>query len=67
MRELAEMARFRIQYDWNHTAAVIAKIHNMLRGKNSPAKSPIDFHPCPPDREPTERVTPTELHGLLKF
>ena len=61
------MFRARVQYDWSHTAEIVCKIHNMLRAKNSPARHPRDFHPCPPDREPAEkiRVKPCEIRHLI--
>ncbi|NLG44792.1 MAG: hypothetical protein GX547_16240 [Phycisphaerae bacterium] len=62
------MARYRLQYDWSHTAALLAKLHNMLRGPNTPAKTPAYFHPDPPSHaaaQPTERVKPTELRGVI--
>jgi hypothetical protein len=31
--------------DWNHTAAVLAKLHNVNCAKKSDLKTPADFHP----------------------
>ena len=63
------MAKHRIQYDWTHTSSLLAKLHNMLRGKNSPARQPADFHPCPPAKpkpRPSERMKATQRRNLLE-
>ncbi len=40
--EMFWMAEARARNEWNHTAAILAMMHNLVSKR---AKSPADFHP----------------------
>lgn len=48
LRELLWMAQGRQCERWNHTAALLAMLANMFRGRGVRAASPADFHPLTP-------------------
>lgn len=39
------LAELRLEYDWTHTANMMAQQANMWRGKNDSPVSPADFMP----------------------
>jgi hypothetical protein len=51
LRELRWMARGRQTDDWDHTARLLAKIHNVNQVSEESLLRPIDFHPFYDDEE----------------
>lgn len=39
------MDEARSERQWDHTAAVLAMLFNVNRGKDTPARTPASFHP----------------------
>lgn len=66
LRQLFTMARGLSEQLWDHTAALLAQLHNAWRG-DEPAATALDFHPlrrAEADEEPVAReVAPI---GVLK-
>lgn len=60
------MAEGRLDYldelMWNHTASVIAKVHNLNCTKTSQLKTPMDFHPYAKAKQPPDlsQMSPEE-------
>lgn len=41
------MVQGRRDQAWNHTASLLAKLHNLMRGENDEILQPSSFHPNP--------------------
>lgn len=53
MRELSDMARARIDAEWNHTSAILAMLANVNRDpKRHGPFSPSHFHPMRSKEDP---------------
>jgi len=62
------MADARTDADWNHTAAVLAMLYNVNRGKNQSPATPADYHPGSKRRTtemPPLKVPVTALKGIF--
>lgn len=56
------MAEARQRDNWNHTAAILAKLHN-TSGFAEEAHSPEHYHPFPIERDPEPEPTAEELQA----
>ena len=54
IRALVKLAEARIDYDWTHTATVLALIANCNRASSTPAFHPRQFHPLQSQQKPKQ-------------
>lgn len=63
LRQLVSARRGREDSEWWHTAAVRSDLANMLRGKESPIRTPMDFHPLHRHKAPRDYDRLPKLSG----
>lgn len=59
------MSRSRLSSDWDRTALLLAKMHNVAAAKRSDLLHPRDFHPYAPAR--AAKPIPTDISILKIF
>jgi len=65
MRSLYRMANAKRMEAWDHTAAILSKIHNVSRGKGKRAIFPNQINPYRRRKKVKQRATNKESRMLL--
>jgi hypothetical protein len=64
LRELSAMARGRQKDAWNHTAQLLAKMHNVNQIEEAGLLRPIDFHPYYDEEQKAAEKPPREKGSI---
>ena len=59
--DLVEIVKVKVEYDWTHTAALLAMVYNRTIWGKGKRKSPDDFMPTGKKKSGRTRLTPSNL------